>query len=559
MKNKTESIRKIVGYLNNPEKEGGFWLPNIQRPFVWSEDQIQRLFDSVLREYPISTFLVWKTKSEIKTRRFIEKYRSNTKLSDYNEIPNEEQKLLVLDGQQRLQSFFIGLQGSYEKKELYFNVLSGKQAPPDDIRYEFKFIDKKNVALPWVRFKDVVFSNKPRQMAKDILSKFDDITDEQSEIIEDNLMNAHTIFATSEVITYQEIDSVDNPENYNDDDVVEIFIRANSGGTRLGKSDLLFSLLTSSWDDADENMEDLLENLNGSEFNFSRDFILKTCLSLLNKGASYKVEKFRDGKTKEQIINDWTNISNSILDVRDFIATQTYIRTDKAMPSYLGLIPVIYFRYHYPDKWKKAKGLDTYFLRTLIAGSFSGTPDNLIDKCTKKITELSDFDTDIIFGVIKADGRNLDITKNTILEATYGSKQIHMIFNLLYKDFNYRPAYKNNLPQVDHIFPQAHLKKVKEVNPTTGKRNIRKYKVEFRDQIANCMLLSAGENGAGGKSDTLPEVWFSDKDDNYLDMHLIPKDKNLWKMEKFEDFIEARKALIEEKFSYMIQEEVGND
>jgi uncharacterized protein with ParB-like and HNH nuclease domain len=72
MKNKTQTIRKIVGFLNNPDEEGGFWLPNIQRPFVWDEDQICRLFDSILREYPISTLLVWKSASEIRRRKFID-------------------------------------------------------------------------------------------------------------------------------------------------------------------------------------------------------------------------------------------------------------------------------------------------------------------------------------------------------------------------------------------------------------------------------------------------------------------------------------------------------
>lgn len=65
MKNQRESIRKMVTYLNNGEKDGGFWLPNIQRPFVWKEDQIERLFDSIMREYPISTMLVWQTKMPI--------------------------------------------------------------------------------------------------------------------------------------------------------------------------------------------------------------------------------------------------------------------------------------------------------------------------------------------------------------------------------------------------------------------------------------------------------------------------------------------------------------
>ena len=38
MKNQKQTIRKIVSFLNDPEEEGGFRLPNIQRSFVWSEE-----------------------------------------------------------------------------------------------------------------------------------------------------------------------------------------------------------------------------------------------------------------------------------------------------------------------------------------------------------------------------------------------------------------------------------------------------------------------------------------------------------------------------------------
>ena len=72
MKNQKRTMRKIVGFLNNPEEDGGFWLPNIHRPFVWSEGRICRLFDSILHEYPISTLLIWKTTSGIRRRKFID-------------------------------------------------------------------------------------------------------------------------------------------------------------------------------------------------------------------------------------------------------------------------------------------------------------------------------------------------------------------------------------------------------------------------------------------------------------------------------------------------------
>ena len=123
----------MVNYLNDEESNGGFWLPNIQRPFVQREDQIERLFDSIMREYPISTLLVWRTKSPIRRRKFIDNYKYSLKLTDFYVPEDNKVKLLVLDGQQRLQSLFIGLKGSYEKRELFFDVLSGDIVPPEDI------------------------------------------------------------------------------------------------------------------------------------------------------------------------------------------------------------------------------------------------------------------------------------------------------------------------------------------------------------------------------------------------------------------------------------------
>lgn len=303
MKNQKDTIRKMVGWLNNPEKDGGFWLPNIQRPFVWNEEQIERLFDSIMREYPISTLLVWKTKSKIRRRKFIDNYHHGLKLSDFYIPEDEGTKLLVLDGQQRLQALFIGLSGSYQKRELYFDTLSGDLTAPDDIRYRFRFMERSKAEFPWVRFKDIVFCNEaPHHLASKIeADQNGTLSRDQSDRLVDNLWLSSKVFSNEERLAYQELDSVDNPDLYTEDDVVEVFIRANSGGTKLGKSDLLFSLLTSSWEDADDQMEGLLDEINASGYKFTRDFILKCCLSLLNKGARYDVAKFRDGKTKDAI------------------------------------------------------------------------------------------------------------------------------------------------------------------------------------------------------------------------------------------------------------------
>src|SRR5689334_22896535 len=115
MKTPKHSLRKIVTFLNNADEDGGFWLPNIQRPFVWSEEQICRMFDSIMREYPIGTLLIWKTTASVRRRKFIDNFKRVMleRLSEFDVPDDNKKKCLVLDGQQRLQSLFIGLRGSF--------------------------------------------------------------------------------------------------------------------------------------------------------------------------------------------------------------------------------------------------------------------------------------------------------------------------------------------------------------------------------------------------------------------------------------------------------------
>ncbi|MBK6865162.1 MAG: hypothetical protein IPG91_17415 [Ideonella sp.] len=173
---------------------------------------------------------------------------------------------------------------------------------------------------------------------------------------------------------------------------------------------MLFSLLASSWDAADGEMETLLEDLNQGSFAFDRDFVLKSCLTVLGKGARYEVDKFRDGKTKEEIIDKWPELSEAIKAVRDLLVAKTYIRSDKAMPSYLALIPAhllpvtTFPRSSLPQRYGRV------LLRVLATGVFGGSPDNLIDKLVRNIQEQGDFVLSEVYGVIRADGRSMEIT-----------------------------------------------------------------------------------------------------------------------------------------------------
>ena len=359
-----------------------------------------------------------------------------------------------------------------------------------------------------------------------------------------------------EIIHQNIVDEVEEKGRYTEDDVVEVFIRANDGGTKLSRSDLLFSLLSSTWDHAQEQTEQFLDHIDRMDFPLGRDFVLKTCLTLLDKKARYEVAKFRTPGVREEIEKQWGNITKAIEDTIDFVKDATYIKSGKGVPSSLMLIPMIYSRYHAGNRDSLEKISDKvgeYFLRGMLVGAFSGQPDQIIDECVEQMIKDTEkdkgnyeFDIANFFQIAREKGRNLEVTPEHFQKSGYGTTNIHFIFNILYKEFNYKPAYDGNLPQVDHIFPISQMENHKKPNPDTG-RMVMVHRKPARNRLGNCMLLTREENGPGGKGDKTPDVWFADKDDDYLKLHCIPDNPELWKVERFEDFCTEREKMIMER------------
>ena len=138
-------------------------LPSIQREYVWDTEQIEALFDSLMRDYPIGTFLFWEINKE-----HVNDYDFYGFIRNYHEYKGVHNKKVdlkgldgvtaVLDGQQRLTSIYIGLKGTYAYKlkymakknqeayptrKLYLNLLSNSTDSSNE--YEFKFLTNKEV------------------------------------------------------------------------------------------------------------------------------------------------------------------------------------------------------------------------------------------------------------------------------------------------------------------------------------------------------------------------------------------------------------------------------
>ena len=128
----------IVTLLNQIDSRD-IVLPAIQRDFVWSEEKIEKLMDSIMRGYPVGIVLVWETYKDIQYREFEKIYRNGTRPAFIDNSSNKKLKL-VLDGQQRLQALFLALYGSYNGKYLYFDILSGRHSDDfEEEKYHFYF------------------------------------------------------------------------------------------------------------------------------------------------------------------------------------------------------------------------------------------------------------------------------------------------------------------------------------------------------------------------------------------------------------------------------------
>jgi len=121
MRYDSKSIKEVIEMIGRNE----IYLPAIQRKFVWKPEQIESLFDSIMRGYPIGTFLFWFVRGEKKNDytfyKFIQGYHERDGyLNEIAPKPELKEEIIgVLDGQQRLSSMYIALQGTYAYKKPY--------------------------------------------------------------------------------------------------------------------------------------------------------------------------------------------------------------------------------------------------------------------------------------------------------------------------------------------------------------------------------------------------------------------------------------------------------
>ena len=355
-------------------EDGEFVLPSIQREFVWGEDQMEILFDSLMRDYPISTFLFWKVKAEnvkkFQFYRFLREYHERD--STHNEkttLSGKKDIIAILDGQQRLTSLYISLKGyyasrlshhrrssdhAYPKKRMYLNLM--KPSSEIEREYDFRYLEaseakRKDAENLWFPVGDILNFSE----ISDALEWITDQIYEINEKLENPISRDINRFATNTLNRFFKVICENESLNYflekseELDKVLQIFIRINQGGTQLSYSDLLLSIATAQWQklDARKVIHEFVDKINdiGKGFNFNKDFVLKSCLVLADiKDIKFKVDNF--SSENMSIIEDhWEQIADSIsLAIR---LAAHFGFDDKTLTSTNAIIPIAYFlKYH---------------------------------------------------------------------------------------------------------------------------------------------------------------------------------------------------------------------
>ncbi|MES5867283.1 DUF262 domain-containing protein [Bacillus cereus group sp. RP32] len=571
------TIKKVIENVHSKK----YLLPAIQREFVWGTDQIERLFDSLMQGYPVGSFLFWDVKKEkskdFQFYEFIRNYHEkNNRHNPLANISGEEGIVAILDGQQRLTSMYIALKGTYAyrlprmrrenplafpEQQLYVDLLG--TSDDFDTVYDFRFLtveeaNEKIEGVYWFKVADILNINNPFELNQYL------IQEGLSAIEKDKaLFASETLYKL-----YRAINEIPNvnyflEEEQNLDKVLNIFIRVNSGGTKLSYSDLLLSIATAQWKNKDARQEIIkfVDEINqiGDGFKFDKDFVLKACLVLCDfKDIAFKVDNFNT-ETMEKIEDNWDHAKEAIRLAINLVASFGY--NQDTLTSNNAIVPIAYYllkreiphNYVESKKYKQDRDLvKKWLILGLLKRVFSGQPDNILRKLRKVIAaNNNEFPLQLIIDEFKGEAKSFTFSDDEIdnlLSYQYGQKHTFSILAVLYPHLDFRNKF-----HLDHIFAKSLFTKrnLTKRGIPQGKMDVY---VENVNSIVNLQLLEGIPNME--KSDTEFEKWLNEtykdatKLEKYMEEHYIPMVS--FEFANFEEFIAKRRELLHEKFKLLV-------
>ncbi|MFV0514257.1 MAG: DUF262 domain-containing protein [Jhaorihella sp.] len=565
-----------------------YFLPAIQRPYVWNADQVITLVDSLMKGYPISSFMFWAVDDDLKRELKIYNFIENWKPGMQNPAASADGRdvTLVLDGQQRITSLLIALRGTFAEKAkykrrsnadawaektLYLDLLQDPAGEYDDeetdlgVSYGLRFHalpPRNDYRRHWFRLGDMLnyrTEEKLEQLIEATLAKLHHgVTAYERELITSSLHRLHQVIWADEVINYY------TETSRSVDRVLDIFVRANDAGTKLSKSDLMLSMITSKWESgsARDAVFDFVDHINtglGHENKITKDFVLKASLVLCGFDVKYNVSNFTTQSIAE-IEQKWPAIKDAIERTFRFL-NGLGINADN-LTSLNAVLPIAWFLFHTPNVTLRgssefdaynAQAAQRWLINSLLMGVFAGTSDRTISiarTTLKDAREISrNFPETELYHALAIGGRMTQLDERAVeelLDLGYGKPKAFLALSLLYGDLDWN----GTVYHVDHIIPQKRADRRVLMGMNLPEHRIREI-TDCVNRLGNLQLLPSRENEE--KNDLPFDAWITSRSDAYRARHLIEDAPELGMATMLPEFVRSRERLIRKRLMALTQ------
>jgi hypothetical protein len=530
-------------------------LPAIQRDFIWEEEKVEKLLDSIMRKYPIGIALLWETYEDIQYRSFIKDFKAG-QLHTYRENPRRRRLKLVLDGQQRLQALYIALFGTREGKRLFFDVLSGESS--DDVaeeRFLFFFLtpeearESNDSTLEQVKVPEDerdepdyvvavgdLFMMSAREK-KDLIKRLTTdlaLTEDESLRVDLNLAALDEALTKDQnilrVSTIDESLPGDSPQRQSEADVLEIFVRINREGTPLSRSDLIFSMLKLNWKESAEALPEFVRAINtGNSFGIDSDFVIRCLFVVTDLGSRLDLDVLRKKSNVQGLRANFDQCCQAIRATVDFVQTEARCASSPVLGGLNTLVPFVYYFFHLPKHEVPNSEVDNVRRALYLfafAKPFSRYADSRIGAFVRGELRQPLSRREYTFPMGSAVRWLKRWEKIETIDGLAQRNEL-LTLHLVQGLTGAKVQYSRNSPEVDHIFPRAELRKKGVAE-------------EDINHFANFWILAKGKNR--NKSDRHPKEYFADVSDRQLREALI--DREMLDYRRYPTFLRSRREAV---------------
>lgn len=560
LKDDSITIYEAMTHIQN----GKYVMPAFQRQFVWSMDQIEKLWDSILLDYPIATFLFWHVDDNnvtwdtyfcnfLTSVTFDNRKQADSVNYELTDINVAVTDTAILDGQQRLTSLFLSLFGDsyirqkYARKstvggtvtklliELNKNKLDVDEEEYNSKKYDIRFSEKVGRLSPTqFEIRNILqekFQNDSTR-AKAIEDAIANVPTDSKEYARSILNKLYQKIFVEKLIRYTEI------YDMNQDDALEMFVRFNSGGKALKKAEITMSILEAYWPSAKTEFGKILVD---SYDGFGTDFIIRSALMLYGDVVKSNISRKIAGELK----NNWTSFKKALKSL-EIVLKGMRIEVHRFSSSWNVLLPVLYYIYYNPDRYSEnTDAIRAYLMRAILFTYFqSGTTSKL----QQMKSNINSYDYEITLEMLDqiTDLRVTDGKIEDILNAEKGSRVAGDALYYLCLDW----TNKNFKYEQDHLHPYDRFDGNKPVSVSMedwwrwrGNRN----------RLPNLQLLEGRSNGS---KTAMPLIdYYNDMNDEqqekFRSQAMIPEGVSLG-IEHFEEFYNKRKEILSKRIKALL-------